>query len=115
MELNQVILEGNLTKDPETKQTASGLMVTTFSLAVNFSKKSGDDWIKEVSFFDITTFGETANKAADLRKGNGIKVLGKLKQDRWQNQEGQNRSKVSVIAEMFSVRRQKQQTDDIPF
>jgi single-strand DNA-binding protein len=68
------------------------------SIAVNRSKKEGDQWTDEVNYFDVTIWGKTAeNLKQYLQKGKQIAVDGYLKQDRWQK-DGQNFSKVTIVA-----------------
>jgi single-strand DNA-binding protein len=99
--LNSILLEGNLTRDPELAYTASGTAVCKLSIAVNRSYKKGDAWEKEVSFFDVTAFARIAEACAEyLKKGRGVRVVGRLKQDRWNDKDsGSPRSKVYVVAE----------------
>jgi len=101
--LNQILLEGNLTRDPEFKTTANGTSLCTFSIATNRYGKKKDDgtYEQEVSFFDITAWAALAETCSkQLHKGRGVRVIGRLKQDRWTDPETQQqRSKVHVIAE----------------
>ena len=95
---NHVILMGNLTRDVELRKTPQGTSVTDISLAVNDRVKSGEQWVDEVSFFDITLWGRLAEVAKEyLVKGNPVLISGKLKQESWEK-DGQKRSKVKVIA-----------------
>ena len=97
-DLNHVALIGRLTRDAELKSTASGQAVCKFSIAVNRRKKSGDQWEDEPNFFDIVVWGRQGESLHQhLIKGKMVGVDGELRQDRWQ-QEGQNRSKVEIIA-----------------
>jgi single-strand DNA-binding protein len=97
--INTVVLAGNLVRDAELKYSNNGLAILEFSIAINDQKKQGDSWVDEVYYFDVTVFGRRAEALQRfLTKGKPVGVEGKLKQDRWQNQEGQNRSKVGVIA-----------------
>jgi single-strand DNA-binding protein len=97
-DINHVILIGRLTRDAELKYTASGQPVSKFSIAVNRSVKRGEKWEDEANFFDIVLWGKRAETLGQyLTKGKQIGVDGELRQDRWQ-QDGQNRSKVEVIA-----------------
>jgi len=97
--INTVVLAGNLVRDAELKYSNNGLAILEFAIAINDSKKQGDSWVDEVYYFDVTVFGRRAEALQRfLTKGKAVAVEGKLKQDRWQNQEGQNRSKVGVIA-----------------
>lgn len=97
-DINYVIIIGRLTRDAELKYTNSGLAVSSFSLAVNRRKRSGDNWEDEVSFFDLALFGKRAEALNQyLTKGQQVAVEGSLTQDRWE-QDGNKRSKVKIIA-----------------
>ena len=90
---NLTILTGRITKDLELKQ-AGQTQVTNFSLAVDNPFKKDD-----ISFFDIVAFGKTAELLNNYcGKGSKILIEGNLKQDRFQDKEGNNRSVVRVIA-----------------
>ena len=93
--INQVILMGRLTRDPETRSTTSGKTVTTFSLAVD---RGGQD--DTADFFDITAWEKTGELVAQyLSKGRRVLVQGRLRQDSWDDKEtGKKRSKVEVVA-----------------
>jgi len=98
-DVNHVILIGRLTRDAELKYTAGGQSVCKFSIAVNLRRKNGDQWIDEASFFDVVLWGKTGETLNQyLTKGKQIAVDGKLRQDRWE-QDGQNRSKVEIMAD----------------
>ncbi len=91
--MNLTILTGRITKDLEIKQ-AGQTQVLNFSLAVDNPFKKDD-----VSFFDIVAFGKTAELLNNYcNKGSKIAVEGNLKQDRFTDKEGKNRSVVRVIA-----------------
>ncbi len=97
-DLNHVMLIGRLTRDAELKYTQNGFAISNFSIAVNRNRKSGEQWIEEVSYFEINLFGKSAeNLKQYLLKGKQIAVDGELRQDRWE-QDGQSRSKVIVVA-----------------
>ena len=103
-DINHVLVIGRLTKDfgadPRTFfYTTGGTACAKVSIAVNRSVKQSDgQWTDEVSFFDVTIWGKTAeNLKPYLVKGKQIAVDGYLKQDRWQK-DGQNFSKVNVVA-----------------
>ena len=97
-DINRVILIGRLTRDAELKTLSNGQAVSKFSIAVDRRKKNGDRWEDEANFFDIVLWGRQAESLHPyLVKGKMIGVDGELRQDRWQ-QDGQNRSKVEVIA-----------------
>ena len=100
---NHVVLVGRLTKDLGTDErsfgyVANGQARANISIAVNRSKKNGDQWIDEVNYFDVTIWGKTAeNLKPYLTKGKQIVIDGYLKQDRWEK-DGQKFSKVTVVA-----------------
>lgn len=97
--LNEVFLMGNLTRDPELKQTPRGTAVCDLSMAINDSYKAPDGTVKEVvTYVDIEVWGRTAENCKQyLTKGRGVFVKGQLKLDQWE-QEGQKRSKLKVRA-----------------
>ncbi|MDR2731360.1 MAG: single-stranded DNA-binding protein [Treponema sp.] len=98
VDLNHVVLIGRLTREAELKYTAGGQAVCKFSIAVNRRKKNGDQWEDEANFFDIVVWGRQGESLHPyLVKGKMVGVDGELRQDRWQ-QDGQNRSKVEIIA-----------------
>lgn len=103
--VNKIWLIGNLTRDFGTDERAfaylpNGTARAKVSIAVNRGRKGADgNWIDEVSFFDVTIWGKTAeNLKPYLIKGKQISVVGYLKQDRWEK-DGQKFSKVSIVAE----------------
>jgi len=97
-DINSVVLVGRLTRDSVLKYTAGGMAIAAFSIAVNRSVKSGNEWKDEASFFDVAFFGKGAEAVNRyLTKGQQVGVEGELRQDRWE-QDGQARSKVIVNA-----------------
>ncbi len=98
---NKVILLGNLTRDPEVKNTPSGVTVANFGLAVNRKYKQGEETKEEVSFIDIVVFGKQATNCGQyLHRGDSVMIDGRLQQRRWEDKEtGQKRSKIDVVAE----------------
>lgn len=100
--MNRVVLAGNLTRDPELKNLPSGAAVCTFSIAVNrkWTNKSTGEKMEEVSFFDIETWNRVAELVAQyLKKGRGVLLEGRLKQDRWETESGDKRSKIKIQAD----------------
>ena len=97
-DINSVVLVGRLTKDAALKYTSGGTAISSFSIAVNRSVKSGDEWKDEASFFDVSYLGKAAEGVNKyLTKGQQVALEGELRQDRWE-QDGQTRSKVVVNA-----------------
>jgi single-strand DNA-binding protein len=97
--INQVILMGNLVRDPELRTTPGGQSVCSFSLAVNRSWQGSDGQTQDaVDYFDVVAWaklGELVNQY--LRKGRKCLVMGRLSQRSWE-QDGQKRNKVEVVA-----------------
>ncbi len=118
---NFVAVDGNLVRDAETKYTQSGLAVASFSVAHNRKVKDRD----EVYYFDVTVMGKHAELIVErLRKGTMVLVVGHLRQRRWENDQGNKRSKVEIFASqvMFSGTPPKVESpaeddsdEDIPF
>ncbi|HKU19192.1 MAG TPA: single-stranded DNA-binding protein [Candidatus Saccharimonadales bacterium] len=97
--VNQVILMGNLTRDPELRQTPTGQSVCSFSLALNraYQDKSGQ-WQEATDYIDIVAWGPLAERVSQyLTKGRRALVQGRLQSRSWE-QDGQKRSKVEVLA-----------------
>lgn len=97
--LNQVTLMGNLTRDPELRQTPTGQNVTSFSLALNRSyKDASGEWKEVTDYIDIVCWAALAERVAQyMSKGRRCLVQGRLQSRSWE-QEGQKRSKVEVLA-----------------
>src|SRR6476469_4867501 len=97
--LNQTFLMGNLTRDPELRQTPNGQNVTSFSLALNRSyKDSSGEWQEATDYIDIVCWGPLAERVAQyLSKGRRCLVQGRLQSRSWE-QEGVKRTKVEVLA-----------------
>lgn len=101
---NKVILMGHLTRDPELRTLPnSQTPVCDFALAVNRQwKDAGGQAREEVLFVDCSAFGKPAQAIGEnLTKGRPIHVEGRLKLDRWEQQDGQRRSKIRVVVEQF--------------
>ncbi len=100
---NKVVLMGHLTRDPELRVTTSGLSICKIGLAINraFTNSHGD-LQEEVCFVDVDAFGRQADTIAKyMVKGRPILVEGRLKLDRWQTRQGEQRSKLCVVLETF--------------
>ncbi|MCL2185901.1 MAG: single-stranded DNA-binding protein [Treponema sp.] len=106
--LNSILIEGNLVKDPLLRSTPKGTQVCTMCIASNrFFKQNNQDagFEKEVSFFDVETWSKLAEACyAKGRKGRGVRVVGRLKQDRWNSPDGKFHSRVTIIAEHVEFR-----------
>ena len=90
--LNSILIEGNMVRDPVYRTTPKGTPVCTFSVASNRFYKNDSGVEKEVSFFDVETWTHLAESCKNLgSKGRGVRVVGRLKQERWK-EEGKMRS-----------------------
>ena len=102
MELNTVMIAGNLTRDPEIRTTSTGTTVCKLGLANNrrYQKKGEEETKEETCFVDITVWGRQAEVCNEyLSKGRAVVVEGRLKLDQWEDQGGNQRSKLSVVAD----------------
>ena len=131
--LNSVLIEGNIVADCTIKVTPNGSSVCNFTIATNRYSKADDGFNKETSFFDIECWGRLAESCNNLgKKGRGVRVVGRLKQNRWNDAEGKPRSKIIVVGdhvefkplfksdtdkaeENDSGQRNEVSMDDIPF
>lgn len=103
--LNSILIEGNLVRDPLLRATPKGTAVCTFSLASNRFFKQDSVLEREVSFFDVETWAKLAENCYNLgHKGRGVRVVGRLKQDRWTGSDGKSHSRVTIVAEHVEFR-----------
>lgn len=91
--MNRVIMTGRLADDPALMYTKPGTAISELRIAVD---RANDD---EADFFDVVAYGKVAeNVAGYMEKGRRIGIDGRLRHERWTNREGQNRSRVRVVA-----------------
>jgi single-strand DNA-binding protein len=103
--LNSILVEGNLTRDPLLSETPRGTAVCNFSIATNRYYRQDEQKQQEVSFLDVETWAKLAERCAEeLMKGRGVRVVGRLRQDRWEDAEGKKRSRVKIVAEHVEFR-----------
>lgn len=93
--INQVILMGRLTRDPEQRTTTTGKTIASFSIAVD---RAGQD--DSADFFDVTAWEKLGELVMQyLGKGRRVLVQGRLRQDSWDDKEtGKKRSRIEVVA-----------------
>ena len=114
MSINRVNISGNLTRDAELRQTAGGMQVLTFGVAVNerVQNRQSGQWEDRANFVDCTMFGKRAEAVAQyLAKGTKVAIDGKLRYSSWER-DGQKRSKLEVVVdeiEFMSGRQQQPQ------
>lgn len=111
--LNQVQLIGNLTKDPELKQTKSGNSVVTFTIATSRSVKNGDVWDEETDFHNVIIWGKLAETVQQyVSKGQKLFVTGRL-QNRSYDKDGIKRYVTEVVGTDIVFMDSKKQSQDV--
>ena len=95
-----VTITGSLTRDPELRFTQGGRGVATLGVAVNYRYQRNNEWVEEVSFFNVTAWGSLGeNASASLTKGARVIVTGRIQQRSYETQQGEKRSVVEIIAD----------------
>lgn len=103
--LNSILVEGNLVRDPLLRSTSKGTPLCTFCLASNRAYRQDSGLEKEVSFFEIETWSKLAETCYTMgHKGRGVRVVGRLKQARWVGADGKNHSRITIVAEHVEFR-----------
>lgn len=98
--LNSILIEGNVVRDPVIKETPRGSTVCNFSIASNRFYKQDDGYEQETSFFEVESWAKLAETCSkNCGKGRGVRVVGRLKQDRWIGSNGKNCTKIKVVAD----------------
>ena len=114
--LNKVILAGRLTRDPELKQTTSGVSVTSFSIAINRRYKAGEQ--QEADYLDIVAWRQTAEFITRyFRKGSSIAITGSAQVRKWTDKDGGKRSTVEFVADevYFVDGKTEEETANAPY
>lgn len=102
MAINKATITGNITRDPELRQTQGGTSILSIGVAVNDRRKNQQtgEWEDYPNFIDCKLFGNRATGVAPhLEKGMKVAIEGKLNQSRWQADDGTNRSKIEIIVD----------------
>ena len=100
--INRVVLTGNLTRDPELRTLPSGMSVCSLRIASNTRRKdnSTGEWVDKPNYFDVTVWGaQGENCARFLAKGRPVAIDGRLEWREWQDQQGNNRQSVEIVAD----------------
>jgi single-strand DNA-binding protein len=100
MNINRVVMTGNLTRDPELRSTGSGLSVCKLGVACNTRRKNGaGEWEEKPNFFRVTVFGAQGENCAQyLKKGRPVAIDGRLEWSQYER-EGQTRESIDIIAD----------------
>jgi single-strand DNA-binding protein len=99
--INRVVLTGNLTRDPELKSTAGGTSVCKLRIACNTRRRdSAGNWQDKPNYFDVTVWGAQGENCAQyLQKGRPVAIDGRLEWREWDDQNGNKRQAVDIIAD----------------
>jgi len=99
--INRVVLTGNLTRDPELRSTPGGTSVCSLRIATNTRRKDqSGNWVDKPNYFDVTVWGAQGENCAQyLQKGRPVAVDGRLEWREWQDQQGNKRQSVEIIAD----------------
>ena len=109
--LNSILLEGNLAREPELRYTPEGNPTCSLVVTSQRSYKVGGERQEEVSFIESVTVGKLATVCAQyLHKGRGVRVVGRLKQERWEDPDGNARAKVVIVAEHVEFQPKRRQS-----
>lgn len=101
---NKIILVGNLTSDLELRYSQAGMAIGNTAIATTRKFTKNGEKCEEVCFVDITFFARSAEVANQyLRKGSKILVEGRLNFDQWVDQNGQKKSKHSIVVETMQM------------
>lgn len=122
MGINRVVISGNLTREPEVRQTAGGLPVMQLGVAVNDRRRNQQtgEWEDYPNFVDCSLFGTRAESLAQfLHKGSKVAIEGKLRYTQWER-DGQKRSKIEVVVDEVeflskAAAEPAQYPEDVPF
>ena len=114
--LNSVLIEGNMVRDPLVRSTQKGTSVCNFSIASNrFYRKDQSEagFEQEVGFFEVEVWGKLAEICnTQGRKGRGVRVVGRLKQNRWTGDDGKSHTKIAIVAEHVEYRQDFKKLSD---
>ena len=103
--LNSILIEGNMVRDPEPRTTPKGATLCAMTIASNRFYKKETGMEKEVSFFNVESWSKLAENCLNTgRKGIGVRVVGRLKQERWNDADGKACSKIIIVAEHVEFR-----------
>ena len=117
MSLNKCMIIGNLGRDPEMRYTPGGQAVTQFTVATNRNFRDAQgEWQEETEWFRVVVWGQQAERTAErLRKGHKVYVEGRIQTRQWEDQQGQKRTTVELVAnQVNSLERRERGDEDAP-
>jgi single-strand DNA-binding protein len=110
--LNSILIEGNLARDPLLRTTPKGTHVCAFTIATHRYYRQDNEYMEEVSYFDVESWGNLADAVYDtVHKGRGVRVVGRLKQDRWTGADEKIRSRIAIVAEHVEFKPERRAED----
>jgi single-strand DNA-binding protein len=102
MNINRVVLTGNLTRDPELRTTNNGFSICELGIAVNTRRKNGatGEWEDRPNYFRVTVLGKQGENCQQyLSKGRPVAIDGRLEWRQWEDKEGRKRESIDIIAD----------------
>jgi single-strand DNA-binding protein len=101
MNVNRVVVTGNLTADPEVRQLRSGNSLCRLRIASNTRRRQPDgSWGEKPNYFDVVVWGAQGEAAhRSLSKGSAVAVDGRLEWREWTADSGEKRQAVEIVAE----------------
>jgi len=114
--LNSLLIEGDLVDDPKIRHTPQGNAVCNFTIASKRFYREEDGIEKEVSFLNVEAHGKLAEACVQRgKKGRGMRVVGRLRQDCWKDDDGNDCSRIIIVPEHVEFRSvYKKQQDETP-
>lgn len=114
--MNQIIIEGNVVRDSTVRETSHGKVANMAIASNRYYKDSNGDFQSEVSFFDVQAWGRNfcESIAKNAVKGRGVRVVGRLKQDRWKSEDGKNFAKIYILADHIDFKPAPKETANSP-
>lgn len=115
MSINRVCISGNLTRDPELRQTSGGSEVLGFGVAVNDRRKNQQtgQWEDVPNFVDVTVFGARAEPLSRfLHKGDKVAIDGRLRYSSWEGKDSSKRSKLEVVADEVDLMQRRKAPEE---
>lgn len=114
--LNKVMLIGNAGKDADLRYAANGNATANFSIAVNNRKRNqAGEWEDHTEWFNVTIFGDTAERVSQyIKKGKPVYVEGRIQTRTWDDQEGNKRTSVDVLANSIQLLGSRDEDEPAP-
>jgi len=98
--INSILIDGVIKEEPLYRETQEGTPVSMFTIMLKQSSKNEDITEEKVSFFDVEAWGKLGIVVRDKgHRDQRVRVVGRLKEDRWTTSDGKLHSKVSILAE----------------